>query len=714
MRIVPDSTITLYEGVSITAGRQLVFSSANLQNVYFTQHELISEANCQMVKKSGWVRINADPELVMRCNYMSWKNPSFDNKRVFALITDYDYVNNECVSVTYAIDYFQTWMFDFTMLNSFIEREHLSIADKEREDTNPYNPALLDLRTPENLPVGPDVEKPYYQIATTPHASAHLCGKEVSNYFNVDDGIGTLIVLSDINFKYMDSQTTEAELPSKFFRQLIYAITTQSDNECSWYHLSSSMYNTLHDPSAIINPPQDFRGSAWGSDWIPGANNQIKAPVSYLYIANQGGDSYTSGTEHITGSLVDGIVDQLTTYDCLDSILGIYAIPHGLMMTSAIRNVLGLQALCVNMETAFAELSSVVRNKKLCMYPYSYIRLQTPVGDCKELRIEGFEDVQTDQTPTVCKLLLWLDVYCTPTMVVSPVRYKMGGMNPSAPGMDSNPNESIVMNQFPNMPYQTDSFKSMLASVSHNLIQNNTQSYSYEIEQMQLDQTKEQLGVIDTFTEGMGKAKDSYMGGDYLGAIGNAAGAVKDATLAAAQATLNLDKRRNIESMSQDAYKTLSGHTPNTVYRNYRFTQPAFAANEYHLNNGEGSINYNVFSYMDIIALRVGLNPAIRERYDKYFDNYGYATGRFGIPRVYNFLHNVNDDELLPSWHDIEEDYGEFSHVYVSYVKTSGCKVTGVMLPVAQAIQNIFDTGCQFVNVGYTPPVPDDNNGGVY
>lgn len=705
MRIVPNSRVTLYEDVSITAGRQLVFNTPQMQNVYFTSHELISEASCQMVKKRrGWLRINADPTKVARCNYLSFINPSFDNKRVYALITDYDYINNECVEVTFAIDYFQTWLFDFIMLESFIEREHLSIADKEKEDVNPYNPDLIDLRTPENLPVGRDVEKPYYNIMPTPHADGHRCGDEVTNYFDVTDQLGILLVLSDINFDYMDSQydsSSGGDAPSKKFAEAITELENANE-DCNFYRLSGGMYSTLHNKyTALTHLNQSYKGSAWGN-MTPGAGSRVVAPLSYLYFGDQ---NYTP-----TGSTVrtiDHILDLLTTADCLDSVVGIYLIPNGIILTSGVNNtMLGSQALAIKLSTPMDLQGSTVRNKKLMLYPYSYVRLMAPNGDAKELRYEEFEDVQTDQAPTTCDILFTMDIYCTPTLMCNPIRYRYSGLNPDSGGMNSNPIDGMVFSQFPNAPYQTDAFKSMLASVSHNIIQNNTVDYSYDIEQMGLDQAKEQMGTVGK----VGKIFSDVMEGKF----GNIFKDVTEGVTGGVQMDINAERRQNEMAQSQDAYKALTGGTDNAVYNNYQYTKPAFAANQYHLNNAEGSINYNVFNFCDIVALNVSLNPAIRAKYDIYFDNFGYSTGRFGIPRVYNYLHGSQDDDELPSWHELTEEYGEWSHPYITYVKTNNAKITGVMLPVAQAIQNIFDTGCQFVNVGYTPPQNGNNDSTVY
>ena len=74
MRIVPDSTITLYSGVFSTKGKQLVFNTVTAQDNYFTSHIAATQVNCQMVKKRrGWLRLNVAGTIVKNCNYLSTK-----------------------------------------------------------------------------------------------------------------------------------------------------------------------------------------------------------------------------------------------------------------------------------------------------------------------------------------------------------------------------------------------------------------------------------------------------------------------------------------------------------------------------------------------------------------------------------------------------------------------------------------------------------------
>ena len=176
MIITPDSTITLYSGVDIGTDMQLAFSSATKQAAYFTTKVKKSYVNCTTVKdKIGVVRVAIKPrgqagtgEItgadLASCNYMSFVNPSFDNKTIYCYIVDYKYLNNETAEISYLIDYWQTWMFDVDFQAMYIDREHLSAADWTKIETNPYDKTVPQMITEEPLPTPEGYEKPFYGI----------------------------------------------------------------------------------------------------------------------------------------------------------------------------------------------------------------------------------------------------------------------------------------------------------------------------------------------------------------------------------------------------------------------------------------------------------------------------------------------------------------------------------------------------------------------
>lgn len=58
------------------------------------------------------------------CNYLIFKNTSFENKWFYAFITGVSYVSNEVSEVYYQIDVMQTWCYDYKFLSTFVQRRH--------------------------------------------------------------------------------------------------------------------------------------------------------------------------------------------------------------------------------------------------------------------------------------------------------------------------------------------------------------------------------------------------------------------------------------------------------------------------------------------------------------------------------------------------------------------------------------------------------------
>lgn len=176
MKIAPDTTITLYSGVEICSDKQLAFSTPEKQAAYFLSKRLTYVDHCTTVKnKIGYLKVPIKPigsagtgeitgAQLATCNYMSFVNKKFDNKTIYCYIVDYSFENNECAYIQYVIDYWQTWCFDVTFRDSYIDREHLSEDDWNKVEANPYRSDVPQMVTAEPLATPTGYEKPFYKI----------------------------------------------------------------------------------------------------------------------------------------------------------------------------------------------------------------------------------------------------------------------------------------------------------------------------------------------------------------------------------------------------------------------------------------------------------------------------------------------------------------------------------------------------------------------
>lgn len=129
MYIAPNSTIILCKGLKIdnSYSNTIYFSNADAQYKYFTSKAVVTLTNNSYVRKGlGRVRVGVPIGSIYNCNYLMYRNISFENKWFYAFVTSVEYVNNQATDITFDIDVLQTWMFNYSPSQCFVDREHSS------------------------------------------------------------------------------------------------------------------------------------------------------------------------------------------------------------------------------------------------------------------------------------------------------------------------------------------------------------------------------------------------------------------------------------------------------------------------------------------------------------------------------------------------------------------------------------------------------------
>lgn len=141
MYIAPNSTIKFLSNVPLddTFENTLFHTSSANQIATFETFTAYTLTEQSYVRESeNTLRVSLSTTQLYNCNYLMFKNTSFENKWFFAFITAIRYRANGTSYVDFKLDPLQTWYFDFQVEPSFIEREH-SATDNPGDNLVPEN-----------------------------------------------------------------------------------------------------------------------------------------------------------------------------------------------------------------------------------------------------------------------------------------------------------------------------------------------------------------------------------------------------------------------------------------------------------------------------------------------------------------------------------------------------------------------------------------------
>lgn len=144
--IAPNSSVQLLKNVPVepTYENTVWYRTEEEQLADFMRyHAYTLNAQSYVHKNRGVIRVELSMAQVYDCNYMLFRNASFENKWFYAFINRVEYVNNATTDIYFTIDFLQTWLKQFSITSSFIDRE-IVVWDRHP-----------DWLIPESLDVGP-------------------------------------------------------------------------------------------------------------------------------------------------------------------------------------------------------------------------------------------------------------------------------------------------------------------------------------------------------------------------------------------------------------------------------------------------------------------------------------------------------------------------------------------------------------------------------
>lgn len=104
----------------------LYFTNADNQTAYFQSKTIHISTDFSYQRKEGYISFPKHYDDLQNCNYVMYRNAETSNKWYYAFITKMEYKSEEVTWIYFETDVLQTWMFDYTIKPSFVEREHVS------------------------------------------------------------------------------------------------------------------------------------------------------------------------------------------------------------------------------------------------------------------------------------------------------------------------------------------------------------------------------------------------------------------------------------------------------------------------------------------------------------------------------------------------------------------------------------------------------------
>ena len=747
MYIAPNSTVKLYGGVQIIPGRQIAFSSKANQTSYFASKLVQSDTPCTYVRRTYSVKVEVALSVVKNCNYISFVNPDFENITWYARITNYEYVNNACTEIFYAIDYFQTFMFDVNFEVCTMDREQLSVTDYDKSVANPYDYSIIEMQTDENISLPDEV---FDYPAVIGQRSSNFDAKRTFLPGGGEDSSSEQIADTEMLYTIIMS-TPVTDITISLDSGTGVYVMTDADGTFTYENIKS-LFNNAGFDGALVNPSSDLPiGNTVKATKYEGALAGIHDKFSWVMWDTNGYYGYGSfgmfknNVNNQTLILatneyerMQNILRVIAENDSVSSIIGCYSLPlsfiamlHAQSNTDALRtnfvelsdsdrgpDYWNLEDSTYNWISVFKEEVtpigfSEVQNKKLLTFPYQYIRVTSPNGAKKEFRFEDFTEFQgisasglNPENQFVAKFTLLADITNTPLLELYPYLYKM--YNNTTATYDHlsfrkklNVEERIEFSDYPQQAFMTDAYLAYVSNQYSNQMRNEpmrenlaTQEY-YNKHFEKSANWEDTTSAIDVVGGAIGKGLNVMTLGGW-NAIGRATGlwssenagnAYHQKEMQNAQNAAALQKNEAAINLRREAQAWAD---TGEIGSQLSAAKPAFRMNNYVAGGGSGVLPYylNGFKFtFDVMKLK----SAFLQKLDEYFTNYGYKSTVTHVPHIATYLGGTKTGNA-PKFLQNSQGY------YVTYVKTVDCKVYSSMELITEFFESLFNAGIQLID----------------
>ena len=286
MYIEPNTIIRILKGCPLdnTYNHTIYFSSASEQVSYFQSltKYTFADQSYQRVQRSR-MRVQRKAEDLYDCNYLMFQNSSFGNKWFYAFITSVEYVNNVTSEIAFEIDVMQTWFFDYTLKECFVDREH-SVTDSVGDNLIPENLELGDYVTDDFLSENNLASTSVVVAATFDKSYNDVGGRYYGGMF------------TGLCFNIFDNSKDGAAQVEEF----ILGAGAKSDGIISVFLIPSTMTTVLNQSAKTYDV--SFTKNLSNIDgYVPRNKKLFTYPYNLLYVTNLQGNTAEFHYEYFDG-----------------------------------------------------------------------------------------------------------------------------------------------------------------------------------------------------------------------------------------------------------------------------------------------------------------------------------------------------------------------------------------------------------------------------
>lgn len=129
MEIYRNSAVRIYKNVKMDKDYFNVLDPLTDQQILTAIASNLVAYNSQFsfIRDTGKIQASFNYSDALKCNYVAFQNPDYDNKYFFGWIDSIEYVNENTVTINYTLDYWTTWSSRFNFNPVLVEREHVNV-----------------------------------------------------------------------------------------------------------------------------------------------------------------------------------------------------------------------------------------------------------------------------------------------------------------------------------------------------------------------------------------------------------------------------------------------------------------------------------------------------------------------------------------------------------------------------------------------------------